>query len=105
MLVPESLNAGELGITGLLWALKLGDTARRLKRLESKSSSRPRFLLNSCIGVGCAALRVELRELGRSKGLTNSLFEPTVVDGVMSIAKSSSEIEGGPAERIGGGVR
>lgn len=67
MLCPESLTAGEFGITGLLWVLILGETARRLNRLGSKSSSRPRFRLNSCImGVGCGMLRAELRELGRS---------------------------------------
>lgn len=107
ILWPESLTAGEFGITGLLWALILGETARRLKRLGSKSSSRPRFRLNSCImGVGCVILRAELCELGRSKGLANSLVEPTVVDGVMSIAESSSETDGGPVARVdGGGVR
>lgn len=102
MLDPVSLIAGELGITGLLWALMLGETARRLKRLGSKSSSRPRFRLNSCMAVGCAALRSEPRELGRSKGLANSKVD---VDGVMSIAKSSSETDGGPGRIGGGGVR
>lgn len=100
ILGPVSLIAGELGITGLLWALMLGETARRLNRFGSKSSSRPRFRLNSCMAVGCAS---EPREQGRSKGLANSKVD---VDGVMSIAKSSSETDGGPVGRIvGGGVR
>jgi len=75
----------------------LGETARRLNKLGSKSSSRPRFRLNSCMAVGCAS---EPRELGLSRGLANSKVD---VDGVMSIAKSSSETDGGPVGRIGGG--
>lgn len=71
----------------------LGETARRLNKLGSKSSSRARLRLNSCTGVGCGAFRAELRELGRSKGLANSVVD---VDGVMSIARSSSEADEAP---------
>ena len=91
---PPSVAADEFDITGLLWTLMLGDTARRLNSVASKSSSRARLRLNSCTGVGCCgALRVELRELGRSKGLANSVVD---VDGVMSIARSSSEADDAP---------
>jgi hypothetical protein len=43
--------------------------------------------------VGWFASGVEQRELGLSPGFTNSDVEPIVVDGVISIRISSSEIE------------
>lgn len=93
MLVPVSLTAGELGITGLLWTLILGDTALRLNRFGSKSSSRRRFLLNSNIEIGCVAIGVEQRELGLSLGFANSEVDPIVVEGVISMERSSSDTE------------
>jgi hypothetical protein len=106
MLCPVSLTAGEFGMTGLLWTLMLGDTALRLKRLGSKSSSRRRFRLISVM-AGKFACGVELLDPGRSYGLANSaVLDPSVVDGVISMAISSSDMADGPNVRIeGGGVR
>lgn len=103
MLGLVSLTTGELGMTGLLCALMLGDTARRLKRFGSKSSSRRRFLLNSPTNPAGAPWDASLREPGRSLGLANSVVDPTVVDGVISIARSSSETDEAPCRRWGGG--
>lgn len=103
-LFPDSFTTGELGIMGLLCRLVLGDTALRLKRFESKSSSRRRFRLKSPNEAWAAATGVEDREF-RSNGLANSV-EPTAVDGVISIAESSSDIEDAAVGRCdGGGVR
>lgn len=101
-----SFTTGELGMTGLLWMLVLGDTALRLKRFESRSSSRRRFRLKSPNDeIWDAATGVEAREF-RSNGLANSVVEPNAVDGVISIAESSSDIDDAAVCRSdGGGVR
>lgn len=106
-LLPASLTTGELGITGLLWMLVLGETALRLKRLGSKSSSRRRLRRKSpSVGTCGAAKGVEDRELGRSNGLANSPDVTPSTEGVTSMVESSSDIDEAAVWRdVGGGVR
>ncbi|BCS20490.1 uncharacterized protein APUU_20922S [Aspergillus puulaauensis] len=99
ILGPWSVSAGELGMTGLLCALMLGDTALRLNKLGSKSSSLRRFLRSSETTPDWLGSGVEARDAGLSPGLTNS----AVFDGVMSIVISSSDTEEAACGRGGGG--
>lgn len=103
-LFPVSFTTGEFDITGLLCALVLGDTALRLKRLESRSSSRRRFREMSTADGICGGWKgVEARELGFSDGLAESPAREPSVAGVMSIAESSSDIDDVRVGRVGGG--
>lgn len=87
MLGPLSMTVEELVNTGLLCALTLGDTARRLKRLGSKSSSRRRLRRNSPMVDVPGGWGVAERERER---FLESAVDPMVVDGVITMETSSS---------------